>query len=102
MDRQAVLQALEQRIAAGGGALVAPVAELARDLGIPAQRLYYLIQVLAQSGQLWTRSRGPKGLEIRRGEAPGPTEPGRGSRSRFCPWCGHAAEPVCGKRLPPA
>lgn len=106
MDRQAVLDALHTRIAAAKGALVVPVRDLAQDIGIPPQRLYYLIQALEQSGALWTRSHGPKGLEIRRGDSPGATEPERRGRSRFCPWCGHPAEPgwkfcmSCGKRLP--
>jgi len=114
MDRQAVLQALNERIASGEGVWLGPVRELAQDIGIPPQRLYYLIQAFQQAGAIWTRSRGPKGLEIRNSEGPaaggGPvavkrTVP-RGGRSHFCPWCGQPAESgwrycmACGKRLP--
>jgi hypothetical protein len=106
--RDAVLDALCERIAAAGGALVVPVRDLARDLGVPPQRLYYLIQAFEKSGALWTRSRGPRGLELHRGDGvASAAEPERrGGRSRFCPWCGHPAETgwkfcmACGKRLP--
>jgi hypothetical protein len=111
MDRQAVLDAICGRIDAGQGAVIAPVRDLAEEIGIPPQRLYYLIQAFEQSGALWTRSHGPKGLEIRRSDgaasAPQPARPhSRGGSARFCPWCGHPAEPgwrfcmACGQRLP--
>jgi hypothetical protein len=111
MDRQAVLDALYARIDAGQGVLIAPVRDLADEIGIPSQRLYYLIQAFEQGGALWTRSRGPKGLEIRRsdgaaGAGPAARPQARAGRGRFCPWCGHPAEPgwrfcmSCGKRLP--
>ncbi len=109
-ERQAVLDALCDRIAAAQGALVVPVRDLARDMGVPPQRLYYLIQGFERSGALWTRSRGPRGIELHRGDGVAPLaaagEPGRRGRSRFCPWCGHPAEAgwkfcmACGKRLP--
>lgn len=127
MDRQAVLDALRTRIGGSGGVLVRPVRDLAADIGIPPQRLYYLIQAFEQSGELWSRSRGPKGLELHVAEGPDAVPPAAaldpGSRPRrrrgrapgagestgqagYCPWCGHPAEATwqfcvaCGNRLP--
>jgi hypothetical protein len=121
MDRQAVLDALRERVTAAGGTLLRTVKDLAADIGIPSQRLYYLLGIFEQNGAITTRSRGPKGLEIRLG-GDGPLPPagaGRRGRARaaggasrpggtFCPWCGHPTEAgwrfcvSCGERLPEA
>jgi hypothetical protein len=126
MDRDEVLRVLTEKIEAAGGRVVRSVKDLADEIGISTQRLYYLLKSFDQKGALVTRSRGPKGLEIslpgavvpdgaaqpevserprsrrpRRAEAPR-----EGGERFFCPWCGERAERGwrfcvnCGERLP--
>jgi len=132
VDRQEILEALEQRIRASGGRLVQTVKSLADDLGVKPERLYYLIRAFEQKGQITTISHGPNGMELRSGSAEptasatparaggrrraGAASPagtpaglGRGAgASRFCPYCGREAQPdwrfcaSCGRELPAA
>lgn len=127
MDREEVLRALTEKIEAAGGRMVRSVKDLAEEIGVSTQRLYYLLKSFDQKGAIVTRSRGPKGLEISlpgmapadgtpakpaapraaRGRRPRKAEASReGGEKVFCPWCGERVERgwrfcvSCGERLP--
>jgi hypothetical protein len=126
LDRQEVLQSVLERVRSGGGTLVKSVKDLAEEVGVGPQRLYYLLKSFDQKGELVTRSRGPKGLEISLASLPpdgAPARPTRQPRPRrrrvpaarptearadhiFCPWCGGQVQGGwrycvwCGDQLP--
>jgi hypothetical protein len=128
VERQEVLEALERKIQSSGGKLVQTVRSLADELGETPERLYYLIRLFTQNGQLASVSHGPNGMEFRRGTGePMVTRsaatrtagtrraPARRTRAadapadgvaRFCPYCGRALDPAwrfcasCGRELP--
>lgn len=120
MERQEVLDAIVRNVEESGGTLVRSVKDLAAEIGVGSQRLYYLLKSFDQNGQLTTHSRGPKGLEIRLADAAQPTPrqarpvrraPRRppaadGSGQTFCPWCGQSVQGGwrfcvrCGGELP--
>lgn len=125
MDRETLYEELQERIRASGGALVQTGKSLADELGMKAERFYYLVHDLERKGKLTTVNHGPRGIEFRvgsgqedgeaavvggrgrRGSAAA-AEGGRGARggSRFCPWCGRPAQNAwtycagCGEKLP--
>jgi hypothetical protein len=119
VERQEVLDAIVRKIEESGGTLVRSVKDLAAEVGVGPQRLYYLLKSFDQKGQLVTHSRGPKGLEIRladgEGAPPKRARPARRARRAppaaadgriFCPWCGQAVQNGwrycvhCGGELP--
>lgn len=121
VERQEVLDAIVQRIDGSGGALVRSVKDLAEEISVGSQRLYYLLKSFDQKGQLVTRNRGPKGLEIRLGtdervtakrprpaRRPRPDPQAAPDGKLFCPWCGQSVQATwrfcvrCGGELPQA
>lgn len=116
-----MLDAIVRKVEESDGTLVRSVKDLAAEIGVGSQRLYYLLKSFDQKGQLITHSRGPKGLEIRvaDGENPAPkrARPARRPSRRtaaaavadgagFCPYC---RQPIqagwrycvrCGEELP--
>ncbi len=117
MERQEVLDEIRRRIGAGGGRYVQTVRSMAQEMGVKAERLYYLIRSFEEKGELTTISHGPNGMEFRlgtgeprvaagsgagrrtvasRGGARGAGGRGAGgtagTASRYCPWCGQPVE----------
>ena len=123
MDREAVYEELQRRIRGAGGALIQTGKSLADELGMKAERFYYLVHHLEDDGRLVTVNHGPRGIEFRiatgkedgadgvggRGRRGGAAaDGGRSARgaARFCPWCGRPAQGAwtycagCGQKLP--